>query len=303
MTLADVVGLAPNEILDLVTYLGFAATAAALGFSIWQVRQALSQAQEFKAISATAENTLERLGDVSEALSTRVLGDWPGYLSELARFVSETQSYLKIVRDVPSCGIFSNLEGHQEYQSALEDSLGRGNKLSIVFMSADRRRRLNDDFAPATAKQWSDEFRQLVVGWVTRLSRFDPTTPVPATYDEYLDLLEYTNVRALQRLANAASVGSDRAGRKLYEHRETDAMFPLYIWVRDGIEAVFAVAVFSPEAEKEIAFFTRDPGLVAALEAAFDRYVTTDGVCTVDLAPEWPAMARVSGPTPSPEPR
>ena len=48
---------------------------------------------------------------------------------------------------------------------------------------------------------------------------------------------------------------------------------PLYVWVRDGAEAVFAVALLpDPGKEIEIAFVTIDPGLVAALEGVFDRY-------------------------------
>jgi hypothetical protein len=50
-------------------------------------------------------------------------------------------------------------------------------------------------------------------------------------------------------------------------------MFPLYLWVRDGDEAIFTVAMQSFGIQHDITFITRDFELVKALEAAYDRYM------------------------------
>jgi len=50
-------------------------------------------------------------------------------------------------------------------------------------------------------------------------------------------------------------------------------MFPLYLWIRDGDEAIFTVAMLSFGIQYEITFITSDFGLVKALEAAYDRYM------------------------------
>jgi hypothetical protein len=66
-------------------------------------------------------------------------------------------------------------------------------------------------------------------------------------------------------------------------------MFPLYLWVRDGEEAIFAVAMLSLGISREIGFITRDLGLVKALEAACDRYSNHLRSHSPDLAPLWPS--------------
>jgi len=280
--------LTTDQIVTIVTYAGFVVAIIALTFSVWQVKQGLRQAEDYRSIRDAADHTLLRLERVSEALPTRVLGEWPTYLRDIARFVERTEQYLKIVKDVPSYGIFSNLEGQREYQKALEDSLLRGSDLDIIFMSQSSRRRLNDNFASAAARSWATEFASVVLEWAERVQKFDPTLHPPQSFEGYLDVLEQTNEAVIRRLHNAARIGSDRTGRRIFKHRETELMIPLYIWVRDGVEAIFAVAVFSPDAEKEIAFITTDLGLVKALEAAFDRYGEDTGSASGDLAPAWP---------------
>lgn len=277
-----------DAVLSAITYAGFALALVGLGFSAWQTRQTLEQAKGFAEIERKAEASLERLERVAAALPTRILGDWPGYLTDLARFVERTEHYLKIVRDVPAYGALSNLPGHQEYQRALEDCLLGGNDLDIVFMSPPSRRQLNIDFSSADARGWSPQYSQRISDWTAELQLVDPSVATPTNFDQFLDLLESLNEKIIRRIENAARTGSDRVGRKLLIHRETDAMIPLYIWIRDGVEAIFAVAVFAPEDEKEIAFITTDLGLVKALEAAFDRYSAANGSCSADQAPAWP---------------
>jgi hypothetical protein len=281
--------LTTTQVLNLVTYVTFGLAVVGLLVTICALRQGFDQARQVGNVSKAANATLERLELVTQALSTRVLGEWPEVLHRQAELIKRTERYLKIVVDVPSYGIFSNFDGHLTYQLALEDCLLHGHELSAIFLSKESRRKLNEEFfAPQEAKSWAQPFADAVREWHTRAETYDPTLPESTNFEEYLDALEHINQHTLKRLENAARTGSDRAGHKLFTLRETDTMFPLYLWIRDGQEAIFAVAMLSFGIQHEIAFITRDLRLVNALEAAYDRYTNRLLAGSPDLAPLWP---------------
>lgn len=275
--------------IEVITVVGLALAVLGIAFAIWQTRESRRQANDLTRINATAEEALDRLEPlvsgldrVAHALPTRVLGDWPSYLTDLARFVDRTERNLKILCDVPSYGIASNLAGYQIYQRAIEQCLVDGKDVSTIFLSPASRRRLNEEFSPDEGT-WGLEYRARIDGWVDRLKAEGMPVERPTSRAELLDILESTNVQAVERLESAALLGGRYGGGATLSRREADGMMPLYVWVRDGVEAVFAVAVLS-EAENEIAFVTIDPGLVAALEGVFDRYSLGNGSSSVELA-------------------
>jgi hypothetical protein len=169
----------------------------------------------------------------------------------------------------------------------------QGHELSTIFLNKTSRRKLNKEFfAPQEAESWAQPFADSVREWHTRARHYDPTLPESTNFEEFLNALEHINQHTVRRLENAARIGSDCVGRKLLTRCETDTMFPLYIWVRDGEEAIFTVAMLSFGIQYEIAFITHDPGLVNALEAAYDRYINRLVARSPDLAPLWPPTAR-----------
>lgn len=291
MSVAVPLALTTTQVLNLITYVTFGISIIALLVTVSALRQGFIQARRFEGINQAASDTLDRLELVTEALPTRVLGEFPEVLERHAEFIERTERYLKIVVDVPSYGIFSDFAGYQAYQRALEDCLLHGRDLSIIFLTKMGRRKLNEEFATQEARSWAPQYAEGVREWHTRAKAYDPTLPEATSFDEYLNVLEHTNEHALKRLENAAMTGSDRVGRKLFTLRETSSMFPLYLWVRDGEEAVFAVAMLSVGIAREIAFITRDLGLVKALEAAYDRYTDHLGSSSSDIAPRWPPVA------------
>lgn len=290
--------LTTTQVLTLVTYVSFGIAVVGLLVTMYAVLEGFGQAKEVKNVSKAANATLDRLELVTQALSTRVIGKWPEVLYRQEELIKRTDRYLKIVVDVPSYGIFSDFEGHEAYQLALEDCLREGHELSTIFLNKESRRKLNEEFfAPQEAESWPQPFADAVREWHTRAETYDPTLPESTNFEEYLNALEHINQHTLRRLENAARTGSDRVERKLFTLRETDTMFPLYLWIRDGEEAIFTVAMLSFGIQHEIAFITSDFGLVKALEAACDRYINHLVACSPDLAPPWPPTARTpSGP-------
>lgn len=220
--------LTTTQILNLVTYVSFGIAVVALLATVYTLRQGFDQAKEVKNVSRAANATLDRLRLVTQALSTHVLGEWPEVLDRQAELIKRTKRYLKIVVDVPSYGIFSDFDGHLEYQMALEDCLLDGHELSTIFLNKESRRKLNEEFfAPQEAESWAQPFADAVREWHTRAKTYDPTLPKSTNFEEYLDALEHINQHTLRRLENAARTGSDRVGRKLFTLRETDTMSSL----------------------------------------------------------------------------
>ncbi|MFZ1925412.1 MAG: hypothetical protein WAU42_04625 [Solirubrobacteraceae bacterium] len=263
-----------TQVLTLVTYISFGIAVASLLITVYALRKGFDQAKEVERVRKAADATLDRLELVTQALSTRVLGKWPKVLRRQAELIKRTKRYLKIVVDVPSYGIFSDFNGHEEYQLALEDCLRKGHELSTIFLNKKSRRKLNEEFfAPKEAESWPQPFADAVREWHTRAETYDPTLPESTNFEEYLNALEHINQHTLRRLENAARTGGDHLGRKLFTPLETDTMFPLYLWIRDGDEAIFTVAMLSFGIQHEITFITSDFGLVKALEAAYDRYM------------------------------
>jgi hypothetical protein len=289
-------GATDGSTIGVIAIVGIALAVLGLGFAAWQMLESRRQAKDLEQINTNARAALDRLEPlvsgldrVAHALPTRVLGDWPGYITDLARFVSRTERELKILCDVPSYGIASNIDGYLLYQRAIEQCLVDGKSVSTIFLSAESRRQLNEQFTPTDT--WTHEFRTNIARWADRLRELGILEDRPTNRVELIDAFEMTNLCALEGFQSAALLGSRHTGRRLLSHCEADGLMPLYVWVRDGAEAVFAVALLpDPGKEIEIAFVTIDPGLVAALEGVFDRYSDAIGSSGPELAVLPPAV-------------
>lgn len=271
-------GGADGSTISIIAIAGIALAVLGLGLAAWQMLESRRQAKDLGQINTNAKAALDRLEPlvsgldrVASALPTRVLGEWPEYISDLARFVSRTERELKILCDVPSYGIASNLDGYLLYQRAIEQCLVDGKVVSTIFLSPESRRELNEQFTPDEA--WTDDFQTKIAAWAGRLEELGILEARPTDRVELIDAFEVTNQRALEGFRSAALLGGRHTGKKLLSHHEVDGFMPLYLWIKDGAEAVFAVALL-PDLGQEIVitFVTIDPGLVAALEGVFDRY-------------------------------
>jgi hypothetical protein len=110
----------------LTTYVSFGIAVVGLLVTVYALRKGFELAKEVERVRKAADTTLVHLKLVTQALPTHVLGKWPDVLRRQAEFIKRTDRYLKIVVDVPSYGIFSDFDGHEAYQLALEDCLRKG---------------------------------------------------------------------------------------------------------------------------------------------------------------------------------
>lgn len=276
---------------DVVTVASLALAVIALFFALAQARDSRQHAKSLGLANAKVDASITRIetvvsgvNEVAHALPTRVLGDWPDYLGNLAEFIERAQKQLLILCDHPAYGIFSNFAGSMQYQQAIESKLVAGISVRTLFLSSTRRLAIDDEFFPAE-DGWTPDYRAAIQTWAGDWGAVGGAND-PKNRDELIKLLEATNIAALDRLQSAAQLGNMHAGKQCLSWRETSSLLPLYLWVRDGVEAVFAVAVRADVAN-EIAFITIDPALIDALEATFDRFAR-EAACSGELAKPWP---------------
>ncbi len=277
-----------------------ALAATGIGFAARQFRDARTQINELKTTGSDVKDSLGRLETVvttldlvAHALPTRVLGEWPDYLDDLALMIDRTASRLTILCDHPAYGIFSNPDGHNKYRRAIERRLVEGVSVRAIFLTPEKRLAINDEFFPQEV-DWDDTYRGRVERFVQ--SRHDGASGArgPVGRLQFHQLLEASDVSVLQGFDSAALLGSNDRGVQILSRKETTSLLPLYFWVRDGVEAVFAIAVHEG-GHKEIAFITIDRGLIKALEAAWGRYAEQPDACTRELAPPWPQQNPILG--------
>jgi hypothetical protein len=216
-----------------------------------------------------------------------VLGELDHYLTDLADIIERAKNCVTIVCDYPAYGTFADPKGAEAYYRAIEDRLIQGVTIRVIFLTKERRNALNDTFW-TQEDAWTPDFRERVDWYVnTRLHNSTPSSDHVAR-PELLDVLEQESLMVIDRLNTAARTGFARHGKQLLSRRETSSLMPVYCWVRDGAEAAFAIAMLKEGRNKETAFATVDPGLVAVLEGVYDRYLEEAATLTDELAPTMP---------------
>jgi hypothetical protein len=260
--------------------------AVGLAFAVRQYRDARTQIERLVETSEGVDDArlrldsvVDRLDTVAHALPTRALGAWPSYLDDLAKMIDRTETELTILCDYPAYGIISNPEGYRKYRRAIETRLVAGANVRAIFLDRKKRATINDEFFPHE-QDWDEAYRKGVDAFMKR--ERDPNAAVlePVTLSDLIEQLDACDDAMLQSLDSAALLGRNHRGVQVLLRRETSSLMPLYFWMRDGSEAVFAIALLAEGKHKEIAFVTSDPNLIAALKGTFDRYLG-------ELDPDW----------------
>ena len=221
------------------------------------------QMEELPSISDTARRQTDELSFISNALSTKYLGSFPEYLTQLNSLVENTKRDLLILSTIPSHGVFSDHEEWFKRKQALEDALHRKVKVNCVFANASKREEhRRNQFRDALAN-WS-AWRSNPVN-AARLQQIvdrfgDGGSIQELTSDQFLNLLETASIQELERTYKGAAIITQIHFRP-----------PLYMWIADGKEAIFAFWTTRPNHAAQ-AFWTTDVRLIDALAKIHQEY-------------------------------
>lgn len=230
--------------------IGTAATTVtfiALALAVWQLRDARSQARSLTAIH--------------RSLSTRYVGLFPEYLSQIADLIDSAKQSITVFCDFPAYGCFSNPEGWLLCRHAYERKLMSGVNVTLMSLSESARRALMTKYYGIewfTHKNASDgEFRSKIEAYLAMNAGCIDGNDV--TVEQLTAMFADEDRRALAATFSRAQVV------------EISEYVPLYFWIVDNRQAMFAFPGYT-DLSLEYGFSTTDQKLLTAFFEVVERY-------------------------------
>jgi hypothetical protein len=248
--------------------IAFILTIIAFSLAIWQTRIALQEAsrqrKEASRQREEARHQTEKLADISNALSTRYIGDkFSEFLPEIERVINKVNKELLILAVNPIMGDFSAPKECLAVRHSVDNVFESSPDVTVscIFGNSAVRRKLFEEQFDEARKDWNywrskPEIDQKLKNY---LKKFDIDIE-ELTFERFCDLGESRKVEALKTTYNRAKV------------IEIDFLSPVYMWIADDKEAVFIFRTTEPTYQAA-AFSTSDQRLIIALGHIYQEYL------------------------------
>jgi hypothetical protein len=180
-----------------------------------------------------------------------------GYLSYIKNLIQSANQELLILCMIPAIGQFSDPNEWLAIKHCLEKVLMPSRKVDVkcIFGDANVRRIMHKEQFENAANDWN-AWRNNPSQMVKIKHIFDKNDFKQGiqsiSFDDFLDLLEQSNVNALKTVYKGAEIV------------EVQYRFPLYLFIVDGKEAIYIVQTIKPNFIAH-AFWTSDMRLIGAL--------------------------------------
>lgn len=196
-------------------------------------------------------------------MTTKEIGAFPAYMTEVERIISQARESIFIATDFPGHGAWNDRGRYGTYVKALEnrkaERVRSGHPLSIQALCLDgesRERVLHDRFPDA---RWRDYVKRGTFGRSRRLFEELENCSVSDQRGSFIDEMAARQQRALE------------ADLRFADRWEFNGVMPMYLWIVDGEKAVFAIPSFGEQTE--YGFYSEEAGLVQALTSVWARYL------------------------------
>jgi hypothetical protein len=228
---------------------------------------------------------LETAKQTADATTSRFVGRFPANVPQITEVASQTCEALNIMADVPGYGQFSAQKQFRDYLSAVErvastpleesshtnSCLGKtpvsqlpGGTINVRLLVFDpdlMHKRIANQFRKYEGTGYEAlKNNPLFISYFSVHKR----RPQPANLHEFVQVLEQSNVEYVHELKNHG-----------IDIRVSDHPYMLFLWLRDGEDAVFSFdyqrGAHGEEEEEEIPFRTRDTKLLSALSGIFEN--------------------------------
>ncbi len=237
---------------------GLALTVLALTLALIQYRDSKNQLNRL-------EQQGQRLGEITQYISTQAAGTFPRNIDSIIGVVKKTKATIRIMCDAASYGHFSAPHQFSEYMYEIVKLRQEGKRVKLLICN-------EKAFGEAVMAQFKpSDFESLRQSQRFRdfFAKHNPgLRPVPATLPEFEDLLG----RREKDIGNSMlEAGVEIRGVP------TLSDLPFFLWLRDeDEEAIFSVYNVGRNAE-EISFRTIDGNLLRALRETFDAVFEQKG--------------------------
>ena len=204
------------------------------------------------------------LRSVFDHLTTKALGPFPDYMSELERLIATARESVVIACDFPGYGVWADRGRYGLFVKALEhrksERIRAGRPFDVqllVLNKAGREQALHDRFPEGV---WREYVKHGGFARSRRLYEELENTKVSETRDRFLAEMADRQDRALE-------------GEFRFAHRwEINQKMPMHVFIADGERAIFAIPGYGEEL-LEYGFYTEEAGLIRALHSIWERYV------------------------------
>jgi hypothetical protein len=211
---------------------------------------------------AEIRRTMVRLDEVRGSLSTRYLGQFPEFIPEIVSHLQRAKRKITIFCDFPAYGHFSDRRSWLNYGQTIKNKTFDKVHVSLTCFDEARRYDFNTEQFSQVEEGWDEWKRDPQIERKLKellVSRGKDADVDALTKKEFAKLLEDTEQdMLLDEFLNAEKV-------------EVNKDIPLYFWIIDDAEAIFAIPSFSDETT-EYGFFTSDPKLISAFQQIVKRY-------------------------------
>lgn len=204
------------------------------------------------------------LRSVFDHLTTKALGPYPDYGSELERLITTARESVVIACDFPGYGVWADRARYGSFVKAIEHRKGERVRLGrpfdvqfLVLDEAGRDQALHDRFPES---HWREYVKHGGYAKSRRVYEELENTRVSETRDRFIAEMAERQTRALD-------------SELRFAHRwVTSQKMPMHIFIADGERAIFAIPGYGEEL-LEYGFYTEEAGLVRALHSIWERYV------------------------------
>ncbi len=210
---------------------------------------------------------IDRLEEVRRALPTQHLGKFPDYMSKIVDIVRSAQKEVVILCDFPAYGALSNPDAFLQYRHAIEERAAGGVTIEVACLNDGLRAAAIETELEKTAdwKSWRRKPKNFEHLQKLLIRHGRHNKPDSVDREDIARLLCIDDKRTLDETFGSA-------------HRcALGTPVPLYLWLVDGSQAVFAIPSFK-QRSIEHGFYTMDPRLIEGLLDIRSRYLA-EAVC------------------------
>jgi hypothetical protein len=254
---------------EIASVVAFGLSIVALVMAKYQIYLSRQQTREAQQLTTSMAQ------DLGSRLSTQFCGDFPAYLSKVAKLIREAEFSLKVMAIVPSHGSYSDEDGWRNIKQAIEAKLGqnlhalnhRNFTAGLIYSSSARFQesfRIHHSALANDPTEWQRWRRAEIANG--HLPRFMRNRPEFANL-ESLELDDYLHARLAEDRKIINEVYCD------FSQMECDETLPMFLWIADNHTALFSIRVEDKRGHYNGAgIVTSEPGLVGMLVKTFDYY-------------------------------
>jgi hypothetical protein len=234
----------------------------ALGFSVYQLNSLQKQVEDL-------QKKTEELKVIAERPPIQFVGTFPDNMKSITKLANDTKVKLLIVGDYCAYGHYSNPDGYADYIRALEFLADKNISVDMYLYDDETTRK-------TLISQFTTDFKKIENS---------------QKFKHYFDDVHHGDLRRPRTLSEFESVMNAQQKKCVDElsakgvsiHRTISNTLPLFIWLRDGDEAVFSVYNLGDNA-REVSIATKDKTLVNLLEEIYTQAVRRSAILATDSA-------------------